>query len=69
MSRIELGLSQSSEIVPHAGETFVGCLPAPHVLTTPYLAAAIGTSSQGAALLDGPGRAAFEAFGFARRYG
>jgi molybdate transport system substrate-binding protein len=67
----EIGVSQSSEIVPHPGVTFVGGLPAPHALVTSYVAATIGDSNRGAELLrfiDQPAsRAQFEAAGFARR--
>jgi len=69
--RFEIGVSQSSEIVPNPGVTFVGGLPAPYALVTPYVAATIGDSSRGAELLrfiDRPAsRALFEAAGFARR--
>lgn len=68
--RFEIGVSQSSEIVPNPGVTFVGGLPAPLSLVTPYVAAAIGDSARGAALLrflaSPAARAQFEAAGFGR---
>jgi molybdate transport system substrate-binding protein len=42
-----LGVSQSSEIIPIAGVTFVGEFPSPHSLRTAYAAAAIGSSETG----------------------
>ena len=38
--RIELGVSQSSEIVTHAGVTLAGSLPEPYAQRTRYVAAA-----------------------------
>jgi len=64
-----LGVSQSSEIVPIAGVTFVGGLPAPYALRTLYTAAALQGSNEGLQLLnflrsDGA-KAHFAASGFA----
>ena len=68
--RFEIGVSQSSEIVPHAGVTFVGGLPRPYALVTPYVAAVIGGSTRGTELLrfiaQPAAQAQFEAAGFAR---
>ena len=50
--QFDLGVSQSSEIMPHPGVRFVGGLPAPHMLATGY-SAALGSDTVGArALLD-----------------
>ena len=49
--RFELGASQSSEIVPHAAVTYVGDLPTPYALSTPYAAAVVAGSALGARLL------------------
>lgn len=46
-----LGVSQSSEILPIDGVSFVGGLPPPYALTTSYVAAVIDDSARGAALL------------------
>lgn len=68
--RYELGASQSSEIVPHASVTYVGDLPAPYALRTPYVAGVVHDSAKGLRLLkfltmpDGLG--AFSASGFGR---
>ena len=67
--RFEIGVSQSSEIVTHAGVTLAGHLPAPFELRTPYLAAKGSGAGPGAnaflALLQGArGRAALAAIGF-----
>ena len=68
--RYELGASQSSEIVPHASVTYVGDLPAPYALRTPYVAGVVNDSAKGLRLLkflttpDGLG--AFSASGFGR---
>jgi molybdate transport system substrate-binding protein len=48
--RFELGVSQSSEIVPVAGVRFVGALPEPYGLKTSYQAATVGTGGAGQAL-------------------
>ena len=67
--RFELGISQSSEIVQHAGVRYVGALPAPYGLATRYQAAALKGRTNGAALLRylaGPaGQAASRKSGFA----
>ncbi len=39
--RVELGVSQSSEILLHPGVSFVGPLPEPYGLMTPYAAASV----------------------------
>jgi len=66
--RFELGVSQSSEILPHTGVTYAGPVPAPHALTTPYVAAVIAGSPRGADLLryldSAAARARFVASGF-----
>jgi len=49
--RFEIGVSQSSEIMPVAGVTFVGGLPAPFDLRTPYAIAVLGGSEQGRRLM------------------
>jgi molybdate transport system substrate-binding protein len=67
--RFELGISQSSEILAVAGVTFVGALPAPYGLRTPYAIAVLGGSARGRRLmayLDTPAaRARFAASGLA----
>ncbi len=69
--KFALGVSQSSEIVPLEGVSFVGSLPPPYALTTTYVAAAIAGSARGEALLralDTPAvRAQFGAAGFLAR--
>lgn len=69
--KFEIGVSQSSEIVLTPGVTFVGGLPEPHALRTPYAAAVVGASAAGVKLLRLLGEAAaqsqFEAAGFTRR--
>lgn len=67
--RIEIGVSQSSEIVVHPGVTLAGGLPEPFAHRTRYVAAKLmGAGAAGEALirfLQGPeGRAAFAATGF-----
>lgn len=66
--KFDLGASQSSEIVPHAGVSFVGGQPPPYALTTAYTAAAVSGSAKGAALLryldSAAARAHFAASGF-----
>lgn len=66
--RFALGVSQSSEIMGHAGVRYVGPLPAPYGLATGYSAAATSTNAAGAALLDWLRQpeavAAFRASGF-----
>jgi len=49
--QFELGASQSSEIVPHESVTYVGDLPAPFALRTPYVVGVVAGSAKGAALL------------------
>jgi molybdate transport system substrate-binding protein len=49
--RFEIGVSQSSEIMPVAGVTFVGGLPAPFDLRTPYAIAVLGGSEHGRRLM------------------
>jgi molybdate transport system substrate-binding protein len=49
--KFEIGVSQSSEIVPIPDVTFVGGLPAPYALRTTYTAAAIGGSEAGMQML------------------
>ncbi len=67
--RFELGISQSSEIVQHAGVRYVGALPAPYRLATRYQAAALKGRTNGAALLrylaGSAGQAASRKSGFA----
>jgi molybdate transport system substrate-binding protein len=64
----ELGASQSSEIVPHASVTYVGDLPAPFALRTPYTAGVVHDSVKGLHLLrflgTHEGLAAFKTSGF-----
>lgn len=64
----ELGASQSSEIVPHASVTYVGDLPAPFALRTPYAAGVVHNSTKGLHLLKflstPAGLEAFRASGF-----
>jgi ABC-type molybdate transport system substrate-binding protein len=64
----ELGASQSSEIVPHDAVTYVGDLPAPFALRTPYRAGVVHSSVKGANLLkflaSRDGMSAFSASGF-----
>jgi molybdate transport system substrate-binding protein len=66
----ELGASQSSEIVPHASVTYVGDLPAPYALRTPYVAGVVHESAKGRRLLKflatPDGLAAFSASGFGK---
>lgn len=49
--KFELGASQSSEIVPHEAVTYVGDLPAPFALRTPYAVGVVNNSAKGASLL------------------
>lgn len=67
--QFELGVSQSSEIVPHDTVRYVGDLPAPFALRTPYAAAVVAGSAQGERLLaflaSAAGMAAFTESGFA----
>jgi molybdate transport system substrate-binding protein len=59
----ELGASQSSEIVPHDAVTYVGDLPAPFALRTPYKAGVVHNSAAGERLLKFLGTpAGFDAF-------
>ena len=46
--RVELGVSQSSEISLHPGVSFVGQLPEPYALMTPYSAASLNGASENA---------------------
>ena len=46
--RVELGVSQSSEISLHPGVSLVGRLPEPHALVTPYAAASMNGASEAA---------------------
>jgi molybdate transport system substrate-binding protein len=66
----ELGASQSSEIVPHASVTYVGDLPAPYDLRTPYVAGVVHDSAKGLRLLkflsSPDGLQIFNASGFGR---
>jgi molybdate transport system substrate-binding protein len=68
VGQFELGASQSSEIVPHASVTYVGDLPAPFALRTPYVAGVVNDSAKGARLLkflaSPAGQGAFTASGF-----
>lgn len=68
--KFELGASQSSEIVPHQTVTYVGDLPAPFALRTPYTAGVVNNSSKGARLLKflatPAGLDAFTASGFGK---
>lgn len=49
--KFEVGVSQSGEILPVPGVTFVGGLPAPYALRTLYAAAVVGSSEAGLKLL------------------
>ena len=49
--QFEIGVSQSSEIMPVAGVTFVGGLPPPFDLRTPYAIAVLGGSERGRRLM------------------
>lgn len=49
--KFELGASQSSEIVPFSNVTYVGELPPPFTLRTPYVAAVVNQSTKGLSLL------------------
>jgi molybdate transport system substrate-binding protein len=66
--QFELGASQSSEIVPHESVTYVGDLPAPFALRTPYVVGVVAGSAQGAVLLKfmstPEGLAVFKGSGF-----
>ena len=66
--KYELGASQSSEIIPHEAVTYVGDLPAPYALRTPYMAGVVNNSAKGASLLkflaSPAGLGAFHASGF-----
>jgi len=68
VGKFEMGISQSSEILPVEGVTFVGGLPAPYDLRTYYAIAVLGGSEQGRRLmryLDSPAaHARFETSGF-----
>jgi len=68
--KFELGASQSSEIVPHTSVTYVGDLPAPFALRTPYVAGVVHNSAKGTSLLQflasPTGHAAFAASGFGK---
>ena len=68
--KFELGASQSSEIIPHASVTYVGDLPAPFALRTPYVAGVVNNSAKGASLLkflaSPTGQASFAASGFGK---
>lgn len=68
--KFELGASQSSEIVPHASVTYVGDLPAPYAMRTPYVAGVVANSPKGAILLkylaSPKGLEAFTASGFSK---
>jgi ABC-type molybdate transport system substrate-binding protein len=44
--RVELGVSQSSEISLHPGVSLVGRLPEPHALMTSYAAATLNGASK-----------------------
>ena len=46
--RVELGVSQSSEILLHPGVSLVGQLPEPYALLTPYAAASVNGGSENA---------------------
>ena len=66
----ELGASQSSEIVPHDAVTYVGDLPAPFALRTPYEAGVVHNSAAGERLLKflstSTGLNAFQTSGFGK---
>lgn len=66
--RIALGISQSSEIVPHAGVRLAGALPAPHAQSTGYAAAAASDADIARLFLrflaSAPAAAEFRASGF-----
>ena len=68
--RFEVGISQSSEILPVAGVVFVGGLPAPFELRTSYAVAVLGGSAQGQRLMrlldSAQARARFAGSGFAK---
>jgi len=67
VGKFEMGISQSSEILPVEGVTVVGGLPAPYDLRTYYAIAVLGGSEQGRRLmryLDSPAaHARFETSG------
>jgi molybdate transport system substrate-binding protein len=69
--KFEIGVSQSSEILPIAGVSFVGGLPPPFELRTPYAMVALDGSEAGRRLLryldSVAAHARFEAGGFAAR--
>ncbi len=67
--RVELGVSQSSEISFHPGVSLVGRLPEPHALVTSYGAAMVAGADEKAAtfvdfLRTNPGREALAEAGF-----
>ena len=69
--RFEVGVSQSSEILPVPGVTFVGGLPSPYDLRTPYAIVVLGASEAGRRLMryldTTAAHVQFEASGFAAR--
>ena len=50
--RFDVGVSQSSEILPVPGVTFVGGLPTPYDLRTPYAIVVLGASEPGRRLMQ-----------------
>ena len=68
--RFEIGISQSSEITPVPGVTFVGGLPAPFELRTAYAIAVVGGSEAGRRLMryldSAAAHAAFQQSGFSK---
>jgi hypothetical protein len=67
--RFQIGVSQSSEIVAHAGVALAGRLPAPYAHGTRYVAAKAVRAGSGAdavlrLLQSSTARTAFAAFGF-----
>ncbi len=69
--KFDIGVSQSSEILPVPGVTFVGGLPPPYELRTPYAIVVLGGSEAGRRLMRHldtvAARAQFEASGFSGR--
>ena len=69
--KFDIGVSQSSEILPVPGVTFVGGLPPPYELRTPYAIVVLGGSEAGRRLMrhldTAAAHAQFEASGFSAR--
>ena len=66
--KFDIGVSQSSEILPVPGVNFVGGLPPPYELRTPYAIVVLGGSEVGRRLMrhldTAAAHAQFEASGF-----